>query len=470
MDAIDGHGQLTRVSGADLDLEIGGISEIVRRDDLSTALLFEDLEGCLPGARLMTNVLDTPTQVTLALGYEPMSDIREAVRVHKEKVSTAETAPVETVADGPITENVQRGSEIDLTAFPAPLWTEHDGGPYIGTADAVVTRHAETGELNVGTYRVQVHGPETATINIEPGRDADIHRRSYFERDEPFPVAVSLGHHPDVFMAGNARLPTGTDELEYVSARRDQPLEVVTGETTDLPFPSRSELVIEGHVDPADPAEITEGPFAEFTGYYGKGETSQRPLRIERIYYRDDPILTGYNNVPMSAGAMSVLRSAPKLWSQLEQAGIKGIDAVNTILPGVMFQVVSIDQQYPGHSTQVGTAAMSLPAGSWEGRYTVIVDDDVDPFDEKEVLWAMTTRVEPAEDIQIVEGCVGSKINPRMPPEKKERGDYTISRAIIDATLPYHWREEFPADTTIDPDFETELREKYGDQVFGSQN
>jgi 4-hydroxy-3-polyprenylbenzoate decarboxylase len=465
MAALESHGQLERLSGVDLDLELGGISYLVRRDRLGTAVLFDEFDDRMPGARMLTNILDTPTQVTLALGYEPTDDIREAIRLHKERGSTTETRPVDHVDDGPVLDNVQRGDDVDLTAFPAPLWTEHDGGRYIGTADAVVTRHAETGERNLGTYRVQVHGPQTATLNIRPSRDGGAHRRSYFEQGEPFPAAVSLGHHPDIFMAGNERLPAGVDELEYVSARRDQPLEVVEGEVTGLPFPSRSEIVIEGHVYP-EADELTEGPFAEFTGYYGAGETNQRPFVVERIYHRDDPIVTGYNNVPVAAGAMSVIRSAPKLWNQLEQAGIGGIDQVNTVLPGVLFEVISVDQQYPGHSTQVGMAAMSLPAGSWEGRLTVVVDDDVDAFEIDEVLWAMATRVEPTEDIEIIENGMGSRINPRTPPEQKADGDVTIGRLLVDATVPFHWQEEFPPDTRIDPDFESELRERYAETLF----
>jgi UbiD family decarboxylase len=462
---LESRGQLRRVSGADPDLEIGGLSELVRRDRLGTALLFENLDGAMPGARVLTNAVDTPLQVTLALGYEPTTDVREAVRARKERAGTTETQAVEAVDSGPVLENVMRGEDIDLTEFPAPKWTEHDGGRYIGTGDAVVTRHANTGDLNVGTYRVQVQGPRTATVFIAPGKDGDFNRQSYFDRGEPFPVVVSLGHQPDVFMAANERLPTDVDELEYLSARRDGPLSVVNGEVTGLPFPSRAEVVLEGYVDP-DAEPLTEGQFAEYTGYYGKGESEQQPYVIERIYHRDDPIVLGYNNVPIPASANSRTRSAGKLWDQLEAAGISGIDEVNTFLPDVQFQVVSIEQQYPGHSTQAATAAISLPAGSRMGRFTVVVDEDIDANDRDEVMWAMVTRCDPAEDLQVVEGCVSTQIDPIMTPEKKASGDLTNSRVILDATVPYHRSEEFPEDTLIDPAFEAALREEYAQQVF----
>ena len=462
IEAIEERGQLERIAGAKQELEIGGISKIARREELDTALLFEEIPGTRPGARILTNAGDTALQVTLSLGHEPTTDIREALLAQKEHAGKTETRPVETVTDGPVLDNVQRGSDIDLTEFAAPIWHSEDGGPYIGTADVVITEDADGEDRNAGTYRVQVHGPETATLNIRPGRDGDRHRQSYFDRDEPFPAVISLGHQPDIFMASNKRFPAHVDELEFVSAQRDQPLEVVEGEESGLPFPARSELVIEGHVRP-DAEEITEGPFGEWTGYYGAGETQQRPFEIDRIYHRDDPIVLAYNNVPMASTAMTTIRSGAQLWDQLEKAGITGIDEVTTIFPGIWFQIISIEQQYAGHSTQVGMQAMSLPAGVWEGRITIIVDEDVDVHNLDEVLWATVSRCDPAEDLQVIEGCVSSRINPRMSPEKTESGDHTKSRMLIDATKPYHWKDEFPADTRIDPDLETRLKEEYAD-------
>jgi len=467
VDAIEERGQLERVTGADLELEIGGISKIARRDELSTALLFGDFDDTVPGSRVLTNALDTPLQVSLALGQEPTTDIREAVLAQKENASEMETRPVETVDSGPILKNVQRGEQVDLTEFPAPLWHDNDGGRYIGTGDVVITESPDGEDRNAGTYRVQVHGPRTATLNIRPSRDAAQHRRAYFDRGEPFPATISLGHQPDIFMAANQRFPSHVDELEYVSAQRDQPLEVVEGEATDLPFPAHAEIVLEGTVRP-DAEEITEGPFGEWTGYYGAGETQQRPFEVDRIYYRDDPIVLTYNNVPMTATAMSTIRSGATLWNQLEEAGMTGIDEVTTIFPGIWFQVVSIEQQYAGHSTQVGMQAMSLPAGSWEGRITIIVDEDINVYDLDEVLWATVSRCDPSEDMQLVENCVSSRINPRMPPEQTASGDHTKSRLLFDATKPYHWKEEFPPDTKLDSETEADIRETWSDLLSQS--
>ncbi|MFB6132584.1 MAG: UbiD family decarboxylase domain-containing protein, partial [Halanaeroarchaeum sp.] len=234
IDTLENHGQLARIQEVDPDLEIGGISSLVRREEVGRAVLFSEIEGTEPGTRLLTNALDTPLQVMVALGREPTTNIRDVIQAQKDRASVTETRPTRTVESGPVTTNVDRDEDVDITRFPAPKWHENDGGRYIGTGDLVVTRHAETGEINAGTYRVQVHGPRTATISIDTGRDGEQNQRSYLENDEPFPAVVSLGHQPDLFMAANERVPSGINELEYVSAGRDEPLEVIDGEVTDL--------------------------------------------------------------------------------------------------------------------------------------------------------------------------------------------------------------------------------------------
>lgn len=466
VDVLDEHGQLARIAGADWDLEIGAISDIVRREELSAAVLFDDIEGYEEGLRVLTNMLDTPFQASLALGYEPTTDLREAVIAHKEHVATDESGVVEPVPSGPVTENVKADDEVDLTEFPVPKWHEEDGGRYIGTADVVVTRNADTGDLNAGTYRVQVHGPDEATVYISPGKDGKRNKDSYLQRDEPVPMVVSVGQAPDLFCAANHRLPSGVNELEYASARRGEPLAVVEGEVTGLPVPSHAELVLEGHVYP-DSEPVTEGPFGEWTGYYASGQNDERPLTVERVYHRDDPIITGYNNA-ISPSALSVIRSASVLWEELEESGVPGIGEVNAFMPGAYFHVVSVDQQYAGHSTQVGMQAISLPAGAYQGRFTVIVDDDVDVFDWEEVLWALTSRCDPAEDVQVVTDCWSTPLDPIIPPERKAAGDLANSRVVVDATRPYHWRDEFPDDAKISPELEAQVLEKFDHELFES--
>src|SRR5262245_66471591 len=134
--------------------------------------------------------------------------------------------------------------------------------------------------------------------------------------------------------------------------------------------------------------------------------------------------------------------SAGVLWDQLESAGIQDIAGVYNHTS--YLTVISIKQKYAGHAKQAGLAAVSCAAAARNGRYVVVVDEDIDPTNQKEVLWAMMTRVDPATNIDIVDGCWSTPLDPRMPPDKRESGDHTNSRGIFYAVRPWEWRDEFP--------------------------
>ena len=129
-----------------------------------------------------------------------------------------------------------------------------------------------------------------------------------------------------------------------------------------------------------------------------------------------------------------------------------------------MFNVVAIRQRYAGHARQAGMATLNCAAAARNGRYVVVVDDDIDPTNIQEVLWAMETRVNPATDIQLVDECWSTPLDPRMPPEKRDNGDHTNSRAIFYAVKPYHWKEKFPKATRFDRDTIRKVVAKYRGQ------
>lgn len=456
---LEGHNALKHVNGADWELEIGGITEVAVRDGLSSALLFDDISGYPSGYRVLTNAVTSTFQWTTAAGFQPTNSKKEAVIARKERSSISDMIPPKVVSSGPIFENII--DDPDVTKFPAPLWHEGDSGRYIGTGDIVVTKNADTGRVNAATYRVQVQSEDEVTVYISPGKDGRINRRSYLEQDEPCPMAISVGHPVDIFLATNERVPSNVSEFKYVGGRRGEPLEVVEGNVTGLPFPAKSEIVLEGHVYP-DSEPVDEGPFGEWTGYYAGGVHQEIPMKVERIYHRDNPIIFGKPPLRPPSQVRSEIRVAAKLWSELEEAGIPGIQAVNSMPfgPG-WFESISISQQYGGHSAQTGYHAASGPADAYHGRFTVIVDDDIDVFDQDELLWAICSRCDPATDIHILENCWSTSLDPTIPPEKRERGDLRNSRAIIDATRPYHWRDQFPEVNEISPEMEEFIREEW---------
>lgn len=464
IDFLDEHDLLRTVTGADWDLEIGGLTELAVNDQSPVGLLFNDITDYPTGFRVLTNACSSPFTWSAALGLTPTPSKRELVLRQKERsIESIESYPPETSSSGPVCENVLSGGDVDVEKFPAPKWNVNDGGRYIGTADVVVTRDPVTGEINAGTYRVQVQGPDQVTAYISPGKDGRTNREAYLDSGDPCPMAISVGHPPDLYFGTQERLPSTVNEFAYVGGRRGEPIEVIEGEVTGLPIPAHSEIVLEGHIYP-DTEPITEGPFGEWTGYYAGGEHDELPLQVERIYHRDDPIILGVQLVRPPSQVRSEIKTASRLWSELDNAGIPGITAVNSMPfgPG-WFEVISISQQYGGHSSQVGQHAASGPADAYHGRFTVVVDDDIDVFDQDEVLWAICSRCDPATDIHILENCWSTSLDPAIPPKRKSKGDLTNSRAIIDATRPYHWRDQFPETVGRSKAAKEELRSKWSD-------
>jgi 4-hydroxy-3-polyprenylbenzoate decarboxylase len=151
------------------------------------------------------------------------------------------------------------------------------------------------------------------------------------------------------------------------------------------------------------------------------------------------------------------------LWDQLEAAGIQDIAGVWQHTPYMV--VVAIRQRYAGHAKQAGMAVLACAAGARNGRYVVIVDEDIDPSDLKEVLWAMETRVDPASDIQLVDGCWSTPLDPRMPPDKRDSKDHTNSRAIFYAVRPFTWKDKYPQVSRTPRDLRRQIIEKYRDVV-----
>src|SRR3990170_261824 len=304
--------------------------------------------------------------------------------------------PPTSVANGPVMENILEGPAVDLLKFPTPRWNELDGGRYIGTDCVVVTRDPEEKWVNLGTYRVMVHDKNTLGLYISPGKDGRIQMEKAFKRNEPFPVAMTFGHDPLLTYIASFHLPWGTSEYDYAGWVKGRPVEVITGPVTGLPIPARAEIAVEGFVFPGEVKE--EGPFGEFTGYYASDKQRAPLVKVQSLMYRNNPILTGTPMGRPPAVVFYDLISSATLWNAMEAAGIPDIRGVYMIhaAPTSMFTVVSIKQRYPGHARQTGAAAIACRGGAYMGRYYVIVDEDIDPSNIDEVIWAIATRSDPA--------------------------------------------------------------------------
>ena len=458
---VDESGGLSRVDGADPHLELGGLVDLYQWEMENPALLFDRIKGHEPGFRLLANVFTALPRVCLSLGLPTDYGRREVVREWRDRLKQFQPLPAELVEDGPVLENHVTGQEVDLTRFPAPVWHSEDGGRYLGTGNIVVMRDPDTGWINAGTYRIQLHDANTLGIMISPGKHGRIIREKYWQRGEACPVAVSFGHDPLLLLLGGLEVDYGTNEYDVAGGIRGAPVKLVAAPHTGLPVPATAELVIEGEIPP-DETHV-EGPFGEWTGYYAGGEREMPVIHVRSVLHRDDPIVLGcLPGKPPNDNTYfrSPLRAA-LIWNELERAGVPGIAGgwSHEAGGGRLFNVVSIEQMYPGHAKQVGMATASCHAGAYANRFVVVVDDDIDPTDTNEVLWAMCTRTDVIDDIDVMKRCWSTSLDPMA--YGGEGARYFNNRMIIDACRPYDRLGSFPAVARESEAHASELRARW---------
>ena len=462
MQRLDEIGQLKKVEGADWDLEIGTLTELMA-ERLGPALLFDKIKDYPEGYRVLSNTVLSKIGQRVAFNHaDEMSDV-EIVRYWKDKWKQYQPVPPREVKTGPVMENVFTGDDINLWKFPVPRWHDKDGGRYIGTGVVTVTRDPDEGWVNCGTYRVMVYDEKTLSFYSSPGKHANIMRRKHWDRGEECPVVMSFGEEPFLCGVSTIPLPWGMGEFEFTGYMRGEPVDVIKGPITGLPIPATAEIVIEGFSPPPSVDSRPEGPFGEWTGYYGSGVRTEPVVHVKALYHRNAPILYGRPPLKADPGQYSIpIHSATFLWSQLDKVGIPGIKGVWVHGRGNrVISVVSVKQMYLGHARQVNALAAALfSGGALTGKWSIVVDDDIDPSDWEDVLWALCTRCDPETSIDIVRGFLTSPLDPSIPPEKRQKRDFTTAKVLINACRPYHWIKDFAPVNIASP----ELREKVFDK------
>ncbi|MGI6284698.1 UbiD family decarboxylase [Neomoorella humiferrea] len=457
-------GELKVVEGATWQEDIGMATELLNHTPGAPAAIFDSIPGYPKGYRVLTNALKSENRLAITFGLPlGMPRFELSTELYKRTQNLTPLPPVY-VDDGPILENVHEGDEVNVLEFPVPKWHEMDGGRYIGTGSYDITRDPDEGWVNLGTYRVMVDDEKHVFFYISPGKHGRIHRDKYFARKEPCPVVVVVGGDPLLYLAAASELPYGLSEYDWAGAVRGEPFEVIKGKYTGLPIPARAEIAIEGFAHYDDLKE--EGPFGEWTGYYASGARQEPRIEVKAIYHRNDPIILGSppNRPPDELAFYRAFMRSPLLKEELEKAGVPDVVATWCHEAGGarMFLAVSIKQRYPGHATQAGHIASQCHVGAYCGRYVVVVDDDIDVTNLEEVIWAMSSRSDPATSIDIIHRAWSTHLDPRIPPEQKEKLALWNSRAIIDATRPYEWRDKFPAVNMPSPEVRKKTMEKWG--------
>lgn len=438
--------ELRLARGVDWNVEMGTIAEVMNERE-GPALLFDEVKDYPAGYRVACGLISTPRRLAVALGLSRELSPIEVVRSLKDLLRSLKPVEPLHVDGGPIMENVMEGNNVDLTCFPAPKWHEHDGGRYIGTGCMVIMKDPESEWVNVGTYRVQLHDRETLGIYISPGHQGRWIRDRYWSQGKSCPVAVVLGCSPALWMHSFLTFPWGTSEYTTAGGLLAKPVELVAGKHTGLPIPAFAELVIEGEIPPMSEEAREEGPFGEWTGYYASNVRKEAVIRVKRVMYRNDPIILGSPPLrPPANDAPVYLFGAANLWNELERVGVPDIKGVWQLRPGGRryFTVISIRQRYSGHAKQAAMAAMSGPEGAYHGRFVIVVDEDIDPSNTDEVLWAIGTRCDPASSIDIIRECWSTPLDPILDPEKRGKREFSNSRAIILACKPFSWQKDFP--------------------------
>ena len=416
---LEARGELRRVT-AEVDpyLEITEICDRVLRAG-GPALLFERPRGS--SIPLLGNLFGTPRRVALGMGADSVGALREVGRLLAQlkepdpprgMKEAWEKLPVfrkvldmapRAVKGAPCQEAVLEGEDVDLSRLPVQNCWPGDAAPLI-TWGLVVTRGPEKKRQNLGIYRMQVLGRNRVIMRWLAHRGGALDFRDWQLRHpgEPFPVAVALGADPATILGAVTPVPDTLSEYAFAGLLRGSRTEVTRCIGNDLQVPASAEIVLEGHIHPGDVA--AEGPFGDHTGYYN--EVDDFPVfTIERMTTRTNPIYhSTYTGRPPDEPAILGV-ALNEVFIPILQKQFPEI--VDFYLPpeGCSYRmaVVSMKKQYPGHAKRVMFGVWSFLRQFMYTKFVIVTDDDVNVRDWQDVIWAMTTRMDPGRDTTIVD-------------------------------------------------------------------
>ncbi|MGW0686183.1 non-oxidative hydroxyarylic acid decarboxylases subunit C [Streptomyces sp. NPDC002754] len=429
---LEKEGQLLRIADEVLpEPDLAAAANATGRiGENAPALWFDNVKG-FTDARIALNVHGSWANHALALGLPRNTPVKEQVEEFARRWDAFPVAP-ERREDAPWRENTQEGEGVDLfSVLPLFRLNDGDGGFYLDKA-AVVSRDPEDpenfGKQNVGTYRIEVIGVNRLAFQPVPMHDVAQHLRKAEELGEDLPIAITLGNDP--VMAIVAGMPMAYDQSEYemAGALRGAPAPIATAPLTGFDVPWGSEVVIEGVIESRK--RQIEGPFGEFTGHYSGGRRMP-VIRVDRVSYRTNPVFESlYIGMPWTECDYLVgPNTCVPLLKQL-RAEFPEVQAVNAMYTHGLMVIISTKKRYGGFAKAVGMRAMTTPHGLGYVAQVIVVDEDVDPFNLPQVMWSMSAKVNPKDDVVVIPNLSVLELAPAAHPAG------ITSKMIIDATTP----------------------------------
>jgi len=416
---LEAQGELKRIQQeVDPYLEMTEICDRVLRAE-GPALLFENVKGS--STPVLGNLFGTPKRVAMGMGEDKVEALRE---IGKLLAMLKEPSPPKGMKDAwkqlpmfkkvldmapkkiknaPCQQHVVEGDDLDLKNIPVQTCWPGDAGPLI-TWGLVITRGPEKPRQNLGIYRMQVIGKNRVIMRWLAHRGGALDFRDWQQKHpgEPFPISVALGADPATILGAVTPVPDTLSEYAFAGLLRGSRTELTQCIGNDLQVPASAEFVLEGHLHPGDNAP--EGPFGDHTGYYN--EVDEFPVfTIDRITHRDKPIYhSTYTGRPPDEPAILGV-ALNEVFVPLLQKQFPEITDFYLPPEGCSYRmaVVSIKKQYPGHAKRVMFGVWSFLRQFMYTKFVVVVDDDVNTRDWKDVIWAMTTRMDPVRDTTLVE-------------------------------------------------------------------
>ena len=429
LDQLEKTGELHTVAAeVDPKHELGAICKIFNERPNSPALLFENVKGStIP---VVGQLLASDRRVALALGLSQKNVFEETVR----RASTP-IAP-RRVSAAPCQEVVMEGADVDITKLPLCTNNPRDGGPYI-TAGHVIIKDPEYGN-NLAIYRMMLVSKNEVTIRFTPGHDGhDFIRNAEKRGQKTFEVAVCIGVPPAVYVASQFEPRAGVYELEIAGGLTGEAVDVVKCRTIDLEVPALAEIVLEGELTiPAKSGD--EGPFGEFCGYTTAQVPNERIMTIKAVTQRRNPI---YHNIwlgkpPHEHLYVDALTYAVAAYQELKPAypALKKAYAPPWGVSIVLILQLEKRLMRPGIVNNILAASLYTRSGKW--KHVFVVDEDINLEDSNEVLWALTTRFQPATDMYVIPRSITSSLEPSA------GADGLTSKLMLDLTMKENFRGE----------------------------